>query len=76
MNTLYIHVVKIPGAEEDPAFLVAVGVDGMLKWAVISVERALTGEPPLCGAQARCLLLLPSVKVAPIVLHRFQLICH
>lgn len=41
INTLYIHVVEIPGAEEDPAFPVAVGVDGMLTWAVTSVKRSL-----------------------------------
>lgn len=41
INALYIHVIEIPGAEEDSAFPVSVGVDRMLTWAVISVKRAL-----------------------------------
>lgn len=42
------HVVQVPGAEEDPALPVPVGVDGVFGDTVIHVERTLgrkmTGE--------------------------------
>lgn len=42
------HVVQVPGAEEDPALPVPVGVDGVFGDTVVHVERTLgrdmTGE--------------------------------
>lgn len=40
-HTRISHVVKVPGAEENPALSVAIGIDGVQEVAVLNIIRPL-----------------------------------
>lgn len=72
---LLYYMIQVPGAEEDPALPVAIGVDGVLGKTAIHIKGALAGKPAFWGAETAAGLCTP-VEVAAVVLHRLELLAH